>query len=432
MESEAHRGNFWQHPALNSALVAPSSRRESDDALQAGIGGAKENENEKGIHKLSTLKIDIETRILDDQIQVYIIHPGARYAYYDIISQNSVLPVDLPFLNIQDGEAVPDASKISAMLERARIMRKWAKRPKSKMHIPRPTRDLDYYRSSLNIENEAQGVRTRLRNIAQEILWNIPEGNLVVIPQKKITGQAILAELGSPTADRSRVYGQDYYANLDFLARPIKIINKIPMLVLPSDVISAARSTSVIQNIGGSSENRVLRLAYGDYHRNKDSVAGVISNNENFDALVLAQLIDLHIAIEYFLETGDVLSPGQVMWTRQINSTPHLHATINSPNGRASLESQGMATFTVKLLGIVAASGISLAIAGQLIANGNVSVVNSKESGECTKVIQSSRNAMVDFFNASGYDNCEEYLTGLHNGISRNAIKIHGKAEIEE
>ena len=38
MESEAHRGNFCQYPALISALAAPSLRRESGDALQAGIG----------------------------------------------------------------------------------------------------------------------------------------------------------------------------------------------------------------------------------------------------------------------------------------------------------------------------------------------------------------------------------------------------------
>ena len=52
------------------------------------------------------------------------------------------------------------------------------------------------------------------------------------------------------------------------------------MLALPADVLGAARSTRAVQNIGGQSEDRILRLAYGDYQRDRDFVAGVMSNNE--------------------------------------------------------------------------------------------------------------------------------------------------------
>lgn len=364
-------------------------------------------------------------------MQVNLIHPGARYAFYDAISQHSVLPVDLPFFEIPNGQAVPDADRIAPMLERARVMRSWAKRPKSDSRILMPAQDLDHYRVGLNLEAGAQGARTRLRNAAQEILWDMPEGSLVVIPQKAITGQAILAELGAPNAARYRVQGQEHYAGLNFLARSVKIVNRVPMLALPADVLGAARSTSAVQNIGGHSEDRILRLAYGDYQRDRDFVAGVMSNNEDFDALVLGQMIDLHVAIEHFLETGEVLEPGRVTWARQVNSAPHLHATINSPDGRASLESRGRATFAVKLLGIVAASGLSLAVAGQLIADGYVDVVNSKEPGASTATIQASATALTDFFATSGYSSYNEYLSGLQNGLERNATNPQGTAEIE-
>lgn len=380
---------------------------------------------------MPTLKIDLATRVLDDQMQVNLIHPGARYTFYDAVSQFSVLPVDLPFFDIPDGRAVPEADKISPMLERARVMRRWAKRPKSEARTPMPAQDLDHYRVGLNLEAGAQGARTRLRNAAQQILWDMPESSLVVVPQKGITGQAILAELGAQNAPRPRVQGQEHYTGLSFLARPVKIVNKVPMLALPADVIGAARSTSAVQSIGGHSEDRILRLAYGDYQRDRDFVAGVMSNNEDFDALVLGQMIDLHVAIEHFLVTGEVLKPGRVTWARQVDSAPHLHATINSPDGRASLESKGRATFAVKLLGIVAASGISLATAGQLIADGHVHVVNSQELGGSTAVIQASANALTDFFATSGFSSYNEYLQGLQNGLERNATNPQGTAEIE-
>ena len=294
-----------------------------------------------------------------------------------------------------------------------------------------PAQNLDHYRVGLNLKAGAKGARTRLRNAAQKILWDMPEGSLVVIPQKGITGQAILAELGAPNAARDRVHGQDHYAGLTFLARPVKILNRVSMLALPADALGAARSTRAVQNIGGQSEDRILRLAYGDYQRDRDFVAGVMSNNENFDALVLGQMIDLHVAIEHFLEKREVLDPGRVTWAPAVNSAPHLHATINSPDGRASLESQGMATFAVKLLGIVAASGISLAIAGRLIAEGHIDVMNSKEPDGSTKEIQASADALTDFFATSGYSSYNEYLTGLQNGLERNATKPQGTAEIK-
>ena len=142
----------------------------------------------RGYAKLPTLKIDLATRIFDDQMQVQLIHSGARYAFYDAVSQNSVLPVDLPFLDIPNGRAVPDADQISPMLERAKVMRRWAKRPKSEARTLMPAQDLDHYRVGLNLGARAQGARTRLRNAAQKIFWDMPEGSLAVIPQKGITG----------------------------------------------------------------------------------------------------------------------------------------------------------------------------------------------------------------------------------------------------
>ena len=89
-----------------------------------------------------------------------------------------------------------------------------------------PAQNLDHYRVGLNLKAGAKGARTRLRNAARKILWDMPEGSLVVIPQKGITGQAILAELGAPNAARDRVHGQDHYAGLTFLARPVKILKQ--------------------------------------------------------------------------------------------------------------------------------------------------------------------------------------------------------------
>jgi hypothetical protein len=380
---------------------------------------------------MPTLKIDLATRILDDKMKVHLVHPGARYSFYNHVLEQNVLPVDVPFLEVANKQTIPDADKIALALERARMMRRWAKRPKADAAELRPSMDLDHYSTGLMMEAGAQGARTKLRNAAQQILWDIPGGTLVIVPAKGIHSSALLVELDSRQADRKTVMGHGHYAGLKFVARSLRVVAKVPMLALPHKVLEKVRSTSVVQEIDGHTEDQVLRLAYGDYQRDSEYVAGVMAQTDDFDALVLGQMIDLHVALEHFLQTGVALEPGRALYTRNIANAPHLHANINSPEGRASLESNGIATFALKLLAIAAASGIALTVAGDLIAQGHLIVENSANEGGDTAVIQASANALTDFFATSGHNNYKEYLEGLQDGLNRNATSPQGTAEVQ-
>lgn len=380
---------------------------------------------------MPTLKIDLSTRILSDSMKVYLVHPGARYTFYEDVLSGHVLPADVPNLEVEDGKQIPDADKIAPMLERARQMRKWAKRPLAEAEKLPPPTDLDHYRTGLQMESGAQGARTKLRNSAQKILWSIPGGSLAVIPSQRITGQAVIAEFEANTVERTTVPGRDHYGGMKFLARKLRNVKQVPMLTLPGSVVASARSTSIVEEIDGYAEDQVLRLFYGDYQRDSEYVAGVIAKSNDFNALVLGQMIDLHVAIEHFLVTGEVLEPGRILYRKGVSCAPNLHATINSPDGRASLESSGISTFAVKLLIILAASGVSLPIAGDLIANAQVVVENSAQQGVDGALLEASANALVDFFATSGAQSYNEYLEGLQNGLERNASKPTGTAVIE-
>ncbi|WP_317386634.1 hypothetical protein [Tritonibacter scottomollicae] len=380
---------------------------------------------------MPTLKIDLSTRILSDDMKVFLVHPGARYVFHNTVLEHSVLPADVPFLSIDNGKGVPEADDIGPMLERARQMRKWAKRPLADENRPRPIMDLDFYRVGLEAEAGAQGARTKLRNSAQKILWSIPEKSLIVVPSQRITEHALIAEAGPREADRQKVAGIDQYHGMEFLARPLIGVKKVPMLKLPASVVASARSTSIVEEVDGHAEDQLLRLYYGDYQRDSEYVAGVIANTDDFDSMVLGQMIDLHVAIQHFLETGVALEPGRALYDKNVEKAPRLHATINSPDGRASLESSGIATFAVKLLMIVAASGVALTDAGNLIANADVILENSAQQMVDPALMTASAHALVDFFATSGYSNYNEYLEALQNGLERNATTPTGTAVIQ-
>ena len=380
---------------------------------------------------MPSVNIDLSTRILDDDMSVQLIHPGARYAFFDDVLNSGVLPVDVPYLQVADGRSLPAANNIAPMLERARLLRKWAKRPLSEAHTIRPSLDLDQYRVGLNMDPAAQGVRTRLRNAANDILWGLPEGTLAVIPSRRLGGNAILAEFGSLSAPRQIVNGTGHYFSLQFLARPMVNIKKIPMTSLPGEVLKNARSTSAVNEVGGYAEDELLRLYYGDYMRKHEFVAGVVAETEDFDALVMGQLIDLHIALDHFIKTDVVLAPGRGLYDRDIKETPNLHAAINSPDGRASLESTGIATFCVKLLMILAASGVLVKTSGPLIAQGELDVANSAQQDVDPKLLEASANALTSFFATAGYPVYSEYIEALQNGLKRNQTTPTGTATIQ-
>lgn len=380
---------------------------------------------------MPTVNIDLSTRILDDNMSVQLIHPGARYAFFDDVLNNGVLPVDVPYLQVADGLCLPAADDIAPMLERARLLRKWAKRPLAEEYAIRPSLDIDQYRVGLNMDPAAQGVRTRLRNAANDILWKLPEGTLAVIPSRRLGGNAILAEFGSRTAPRQIVNGTGHYFSLQFPARPMVNIKRIPMISLPGEVLKNARSTSVVDEVGGYAEDEVLRLYYGDYMRRREFVAGVNAETDDFDALVMGQLIDLHIALDHFIKTGVVLEPGRGLYDINVIETPNLHAAINSPDGRASLESTGIATFCVKLLMILATSGVLANGAGPLIAQGALDVANSAQQDVEPDLLIASENALTSFFATAGHPVYSEYIQALQKGLERNQTTPKGTATIQ-
>ncbi|MFT5787403.1 MAG: hypothetical protein ACI9KK_002768 [Ascidiaceihabitans sp.] len=380
---------------------------------------------------MPSVNIDLSTRILDDDMSVQLIHPGARYAFFDDVLNGGVLPVDVPYLQVADGRNLPAADDIAPMLERARLLRKWAKRPLSEANTIRPSLDIDQYRVGLNMDPAAQGVRTRLRNAANDILWGLPEGTLAVIPSRRLGGNAILAEFGSPTEPRQIVNGTGHYFSLQFSARPMVNIKSIPMTSLPGEVLKNARSTSVVNEVGGYAEDEVLRLYYGDYMRKHEYVVGVVAETDDFDALVMGQMIDLHIALDHFIRTGVVLAPGRGLYDRNVMETPNLHAAINSPDGRASLESSGIATFCVKLLMILAASGVLVHGGGPLIAQGALEVANSAQQDVEPALLEASANALTGFFATAGIPVYSEYIEALQNGLERNQTTPTGTATIQ-
>lgn len=374
------------------------------------------------------LTIDFATKILSDKMQVHLIRPGARYAFRPIVLEQSLLPADAPFLDLEDGKGVPAANKITSQLERARELRVWANASKSSRG-PRPSTSLETYKLDL-VDPSKAITRTKIRNAAQKVLWGVPGGTLVVIPPSTLSGDAILAEIVSRKAPRTVVSGVGLNSKLSYPARGLKNLKLFPMRDLPEQAIKSARTVRVVEKITGHAEDRLLRMYYGDYQKDGQRVAGLIAGTEDFDARVIGQVVALHMAVEHALKYGGALKPGEALFDPNVLESPNFHARVDSPDGRAHLESGSIATFVVKIIMVVAASGIAPEAAAQAIQDDCVTIVNA-DTGESETVIEASREALVDFAQIAGHDCVATYVAALQDGLNRNDAIVNGSATLE-
>lgn len=376
-----------------------------------------------------SLKIDIATKILDERMKVHLVRPGARYALRDVVVRDSVLPVDAPLLAVEDGEPLPQTSQIAPDLERARVLRTWARQSQASRG-PRPSLDIDFYRLDL-VDPSRAAVRTKIRNAANQVLWTIPGGTLVVIPSSSLAGNAILAEIAPRSEPRVSVKGTGARSGLTYPARKLSGLKKVPMRDLPISVTEAARTVKVVEKISGHAEDRILRQYYGDYQKSDDRVAGLFAGTKNFDGKIVGQMVAIHMAVEHALTEGGRLAPGQSLFDREVTCSPYFHARVDSPDGRTHLESNSVATFVVKLLMILASVGLSGAACAEVIETGQLLVENSSHAtgGD---MIEASKNALIDFVRISGHDNVAAYIDALQDGLNRNSANVAGTAVIEE
>ncbi|WP_439561117.1 hypothetical protein [Roseinatronobacter sp.] len=383
---------------------------------------------------MKTLNIDLSTRILSDKMKVHLVRPGARYAFFRTALEKNVLPVDAPFLRPEDGKPVKAPNKIAAELERARVFRDWARKPEAKRGRI-PSKDLGNYSLDLG-DASRSATRTRIRNASQNILWAIPGGTLTVIPNRSLSGKAILAKVAPRHEPRTFVHGTGRNQGIVFPARKIFDPKLVPMIDLPGEVLEDARSMKVVQQISGHAEERILRMYYGDYQRAEDHVAGVVAGTDDFDARIIAQMIELHLSMSNAISSGKGSEPGSALFDTESTAEVFFHGRVDSPDGRTYLASTSVITFAVKLMLIVAASGLPMGLAAQAIEAGNVTVINSAEAdgagAHAADTIQASRKALVDFARASGYPTVEAYLSALQDGLNRNSASIAGKATLDE
>lgn len=373
------------------------------------------------------IKIDLKTRTLPKEPNVFLVRPGASYHLYDQILDESAIAVDIPFLEVPDGRPVPEASKIQPMLERGRELRRWAAKP-IRTRGRQPTTSIDAYRTFLEDQGPKMA-RTKLRNAANEVLWEIPDNSLLFIPASTLSGKAILAEAGLRTAPRKRMHGSGSRARMEYIGRPIVEPKLVPMRDLPPDVTDPGQKLLVHDRFEGYAKERLLRSYYGDYSRGADvNVVEFVAGSDEFDTKVIAQISALAMSIEHFLNTQEFLRPEEFVFGHPEMRGPQLHARINSPDGKAQVQDSTLVPHTVKLFLLLAGSNLAVALITSHLMAADVTVTNSEIQGG-TEIAEASQNALIDYAAAAGAASMSSIIENLRASSERTEGEVDGRVD---
>jgi hypothetical protein len=206
------------------------------------------------------LKVNLNAAVLKQDQRAYMIHPGKGYHLFAPFFGKGVIAPDLPELIIPDGKKPSKIKNIDAQIVRARALRDWlslnsTEREKTEVS----TKLTDYESTNTRRFHEAYKEHLTL------ILWQLPKGTVVFVPNVDLAGNGFFCELESRKAARVQFNGAREAKRFRYLGRPVKNIKSVSMRLIPPEILASKTRQSVVTKLDSYESERIFRLYYGSY-----------------------------------------------------------------------------------------------------------------------------------------------------------------------
>jgi len=137
------------------------------------------------------VEVDIATRVVADDEDIYIVRPGAGYALYNEFKQTDRVFLDFPGLGLDINRSVPEASRLREMIARSMLVREWHL---DEQQSPEPDRRIESY------DGRAKGRRFgRYAAAIEKLYYDLPAGTIIVVPGPGLLSDVLIGVLeGKP------------------------------------------------------------------------------------------------------------------------------------------------------------------------------------------------------------------------------------------
>lgn len=298
--------------------------------------------------------VDIATRKIGEDEEVYVVRPGADFSLYRDFAENSAVFLDFPDLLLPPSELPASRRDLRPSVARSMAIRDWYRRRQPGRG---PSRNLAEY------ERQIRGRKLgRYTGAVERLFFKMEEGTIVVVPGPGYFSNVLIGKIVGPTTD---IKGARPYPDERVPARRVEWVDRrekaefsealrnelqrsIPVMVLAHNLRHEIVEASFDQFLIGDEFSSRLRTTKADFSTLDDYkivsflnyVCGVLAAVESDQKF--AAPMNLVTALKVLEANRDLV--------------PELNSNINSP-GALRLFSQSVVVIAASALLAVALSG---------------------------------------------------------------------------
>ncbi|GAA6198702.1 hypothetical protein NBRC116598_41470 [Pseudophaeobacter arcticus] len=357
--------------------------------------------------------VDLKTKVLPQNHGVYMVRPGTGYHLLGAFNGNRAIAPDLAFLDVLQDERPRDFEGLEAQVKRARAFAKWVKTEETRA-FPMPSKELDDYE-----EDETPNRLAMYRNTADEILFSLPKGSLIFVPNPNFTQRAMIGELAGADEERVKFNGTGHWGEFEYQGRRLHNVKMLPMRKLPKEFYPPMKRRKWIHQYIGRETELLFRQYYGDFEiLGRKAVTEIEVTGERVYPQDLSIIGALTTLIDQNLARQAVGDPHALSLLQAVFLPPDpdegsvIHANLGSP-GNVLVESVVRRAAPVLKIMVILALGFTANEIWDMVQADNLNITNSQAlAGVGEDVLAETRQMTYDFVRSTGRENLNE-IVGL-------------------
>lgn len=365
---------------------------------------------------MTKFRIDLKTKIISADTNVYLARAGKQgHLFAQVLAEQAIGP-DLPNLDLDLSKGFDEEKQLVAKVNRARKLSRWIQSPISSRGNEPPSNLSDY-----DNEKKRSG-HAQIEGIVRTYFKDMKAGDVLVIPDPQLFGQAILAEVLPIEKIAKIIPGAKRYDGFSFQGRKFGHYTRVRMMDLPRAVIELARAPTGLAKIADPRvKNRIFEMCFTDFALDDTFSSQIITKKPEFrpfDANVLNAFVRMIAQnVELLQNEGEDAQLRGLVEAAFVTGEdgPSVKININSPGHLAIIDQSIIPLVVGSVLGILVAVGFdSQAIAQQAT---EVEVSNSRVDSAldlCSEEVGRLTQNMLRFLHEDVFQEACDLLRRTH------------------
>ena len=320
---------------------------------------------------MTKFKIDLKTKIIGADTDVYLARAGKRGHLFEQVLMTQAIGPDLPNLGIDLSNGFDEEKNLVAKINRSRSLSRWIQ-SSVESRGDRTSKSLGDYDNEKKRSGHAQ-----IEGIVKTYFKDMKAGDVLVIPNPALFGEAILAEVLPIETHPQSIPGAKRYEGFAFEGRKFGHFRMVRMMDLPRSVIELARAPTGLAKIPDKRvKNRIFELCFTDFSMDDVFSSQISTTKPGFhpiDANVLNAFVRMVAQnVELLQNDGEDAQLKNLVEAAFVTGVkgPSVKININSPGHLAIVDRSIVPLVTGVVLGIL----VSVGFDAQAIAQTEVEV----------------------------------------------------------